>query len=328
MDYVGTIDGEPSPAARGATSSSSSARAPRARLRGAARGRKAGDERTVTVNFPDDYGRGRAGGQGAQFAVTVKEIKRKDLPALDDDFASDAAGFDTLAELREDIAAKLREATSRAWRPSSARPCLDAVVRDSKVDVRPTLVDARAQELWERMLHSLSHQGIDQGRLPAIAGRDEADILEEAKPDAEQALRREAVIAAVIEAEDIEPSEATILAALRGRRARGIDARRSCCERLSAGGRSTLEDLAQRGRSTCGRARHSRSRRAGQARDKLWTPGRRRARRPAALDAGRARISRGRRDTDGRAARPGVGRVLGVRRRQEPDRRAKRSEDQ
>ena len=78
----------------------------------------------------------------------------------------------------------------------------------------PTLVDARAQELWERMLHSLSHQGINKDAYLRIAGRDEDEILEEAKPDAEQALRREAVIAAVIEAEGIEPSEGDILDAL------------------------------------------------------------------------------------------------------------------
>src|SRR4029078_4371596 len=88
-------------------------------------GAKAGDERTVTVDFPDDYGAAELAGKEAQFAVTVKEIKRKDLPALDDDFASDAAGFDTLAELREDIAAKLRDADDSAVEAECGAAVLD-----------------------------------------------------------------------------------------------------------------------------------------------------------------------------------------------------------
>ena len=92
-------------------------------------GAKAGDERTVNVTFPDDYGASELAGKEAEFAVTVKEVKRKDLPELDDDFASDAAGFDTLDELREDIAAKLREADESRVEAEFREAVLDAVVR-------------------------------------------------------------------------------------------------------------------------------------------------------------------------------------------------------
>jgi hypothetical protein len=72
-------------------------------------GARAGEERTVTIEFPDDYGAEELRGRTAEFAVAVKEVKRKDLPELDDDFAVDAAGFDSLQELRDDVRDRLRE---------------------------------------------------------------------------------------------------------------------------------------------------------------------------------------------------------------------------
>jgi trigger factor len=240
-------------------------------------GAKAGDERTVTVSFPDDYGATELAGNEAQFAVTVKEIKRKDLPALDDDFASDAAGFDSLAELREDIMAKLREADEARVEAEFREAVLDAVVKDSKVDVPATLVDARAQELWERMLHSLGHQGISKEAYLRIAGRAEEEILQEAKPDAEQALRREAVIAAVVEAEGIEASEGDVLDALQTTAARERTTPEKLRANLEKAGRleDLRDDLAQRAAiDLLAENATPISVEQAQARDKLWTPGR------------------------------------------------------
>ena len=185
------------------------------RLRGAARRAKAGDEKVVEVTFPEDYGSApHLAGKPAQFEVTVNEVKPKQLPELDDDFATEAGGFDTLDELREDIATRCARPTSASSRPSSARPRSTRSSRAPTLDVPASLVDARAQELWEQMLHSLSHRGITKDAYLRIAQKTEDELLEEAKPDAEQALRREAVLAAVIEAEDIKPSDGDILDAL------------------------------------------------------------------------------------------------------------------
>jgi len=136
-------------------------------------GAKAGEERTITITFPDDYGAEELKGREAQFAVTVNEVKRKELPELDDEFASDAAGFDTLDELREDIATKLREADENKVEAEFREAVLDAVVQDATVDVPDTLVEARARELWDRMLHSLGDQGITRESYLQIAGKTE-----------------------------------------------------------------------------------------------------------------------------------------------------------
>jgi trigger factor len=239
------------------------------------KGAKAGEQRTVKITFPDDYGAEELAGREAEFAVTVNEVKRKDLPELDDEFASDAAGFDTLAELREDVAAKLREADEARVEAEFREAVLDAVVRDSEVEVPDALVEARARELWERMLHQLSHQGIAKEAYLQIAGREEDDIVAEAKPDAEQALRREAVIAAVIEAEGIEPSEGDVLDALQATAAREGTTPEKLRQRLDKAGRldDLRDDLAQRAAVEL-LAEHASAISVDQAkaRDKLWTP--------------------------------------------------------
>ncbi len=255
-------------------------------------GAKAGDERTVKITFPDDYGADELKGRDAEFEVTVNEVKRKELPELDDDFASDAAGFDTLDELREDIASKLREADEDRLEAEFREAVLDAVVADAKVEVPEALVDARARELWDRMIHSLGHQGITRESYLQIAGKDEDEIIAEARPDAEQALRREAVIAAVIEAEEHRavrrrhPRRAAGL----GRRARA-PRRRSCASasrrraastssrRTSPSARRSICSPRTRGRSPSSRPARAtscgpptRSIRRG-SKSPIWTPG-------------------------------------------------------
>jgi trigger factor len=229
-------------------------------------GARAGDKRTVRITFPDDYGAEHLAGQEAEFEVTVNEVKRKELPELDDDFASDAAGFDTLEELREDIATKMREADESK---------VESEFREAVVDVPEALVEARTHELWERMLHSLSHQGISRENYLRIANQSEEDILQQARPDAELALKREAVIAAVVEAEGIEPSDGDVLDALQASAAREGTTPEKLRERLEKAGRldNLREDLAQRLAVDflAERAKPISAEQA-QARDKLWTP--------------------------------------------------------
>jgi trigger factor len=238
-------------------------------------GAKAGEERTVTITFPDDYGADELKGRDAEFAVTINEVKRKELPELDDEFASDAAGFDTLDELREDVAAKLREADESRVEAEFREAVLDAVVENATVDVPDTLVEARARELWERMLHSLGHQGITRENYLRIAGKTEEEIIGDARPEAEQVLRREAVIAAVVEAEGIEPSDGDVLDALQASAAREGTTPEKLRERLEKAGRldELREDLAQR-QAIDFLAENARAMTADQARvrEKLWTP--------------------------------------------------------
>ena len=277
MDYVGSIDGETFAGGEGRDQLlelGSGRLIPgfEEQLTGAT----AGEERTIDVTFPDDYGAEHLAGKAAQFAVTIKEVKRKELPELDDEFASEQVGFDTLGELKEDIATKLREADEQRADAEYREAVLDAVVAGATVTVPDALVEARARELWERMLHSLGHQGISKDAYLQISGKTEEEILDEAKPDAEQALRREAVIAAVIEAEDIAPSDGDVLAALQASATRESTTPEKLRERLESAGRldELREDLAQRAAIDflVEHANPIAPERAA-AREKLWTPG-------------------------------------------------------
>jgi trigger factor len=176
-------------------------------------GASAGETRTVALSFPADYSNQELAGREASFEVTVREVKLKELPALDDDFAVDA-GFDDVTELREDIRRRLIEADEEQVEAEFRQAALDAAVAQAQVALTPELARARAQEMWERMLHSLSHRGISREAYLRLLGREEPEIVAEMEPEAAQALRREAVVTAVVAAEGIRPSEEELLAAV------------------------------------------------------------------------------------------------------------------
>ncbi|HEY4823652.1 MAG TPA: trigger factor [Solirubrobacteraceae bacterium] len=237
-------------------------------------GASAGEQKDVELTFPAEYPAEQLAGRDAVFAVTVKEVKAKELPPVDDDLAIDA-GFDDLAELREDIRARLLENDQARAEAEFRTAALDAAVAAAKVPVTSELIESRTREMWDSRLHSLAHQGISREMLLQITGREEADMLAELKDDAERTLRREAVLTAVVAAEQLQPSEERMLAELA-----------PVAEREGAEPQKLLEDLRSSGReeelreSVAARmAEELIAERASaitpeqaEAREKLWTP--------------------------------------------------------
>ncbi len=201
-----------------------------------------GEERELQVTFPDDYAEPLAG-QDATFEVKVSEVKAKRLPELDDEFASEAAGLDTLEELREDIAGRLRQSDEHEIEHEFERAVVDAAVAAAQIEIPPQLVHARAHEMLEETLTALARQGIAKEMYLQIAGKTEEEIAHEAEPEAEQALRRDAVIAAVVEAEQIEPSEEDLLEVIRPSAERAKSKPEKMLEQLRSSGR--LQRLSQ-----------------------------------------------------------------------------------
>jgi trigger factor len=207
-----------------------------------------GESRTVKVTFPDDYGASELAGRDAEFAVTVRDVKAKQLPDLNDELAEEA-GFDSLEELREDIRTRLAEIETQRIDAEYREAALDAAVAAATIDVPDSLIEARARELWDSMLHSLAHQGISRDAYLSISGRSEEETIEQAKPDAEQALRREAVLAAIAESEQLEPTEEEMLEAVQEASPPGErTSPKKLLERLRANGRldALKDDLSQR----------------------------------------------------------------------------------
>src|SRR5919201_5727755 len=178
-------------------------------------GASGGDERNVSVTFPEDYGAEEVAGKDAVFEVTVKEVKEKELPELDDDFAGEAGGFDTLDELRADIESKVRQAEERVIEQEFRQAAVDAAVANARVDLPHDLVHAKAHEMWHETAHRLQHQGVDPARYLDLVNKTEEDLVVEAEPEAEQALKREAVLAAIVDDAGIEVTDEEAFEALK-----------------------------------------------------------------------------------------------------------------
>ncbi|MBV9606439.1 MAG: trigger factor [Solirubrobacterales bacterium] len=277
IDYVGTVDGEEF---AGGTGRDQLLELGSGRLIPGFEeqlvGASAGDERTVTVTFPEDYQATELAGKQAEFAVTVGEVKEKRLPEVNDDFASEAAGFDTMAELREDIAERLRQIDERALEREFEDAVIEAAVGEAEVEVPDKLVHARAHELLEDTFSMLARQGISKESYLRFSGRDEETLAHEAEPEAAAALKREAVLAAIVEAENIEPTDEEIRQALEPTAERqGTDADK-LLEQLESTGRldrirqevairQAVEKLVAEATPI--------SVEQAKARQKLWTPG-------------------------------------------------------
>jgi trigger factor len=275
VDYLGRVDGEPFKGGEGRDQlvelgSGNLIPGFEEGLEGAA----AGDTREIDLSFPADYPSQELAGAEASFEVTVKEVKHKQLPEVDEDFAVDM-GFDSVAELSEDIRTRLGEADSKRVDAEFREAALDAAAADSHVDTPEALIQAKAREMWDRMLHSLSHRGISREAYLKITGREEDDLIAELSPEAAQSLRREAVIAAIVAAEQIVPSEDDLLEVVTPTAEREEIEPQKLLEELRESGRleAIREDLAARQavELIASEAKPIPIEQA-QAREKLWTP--------------------------------------------------------
>jgi len=276
VDFVGSVDGEPFAGgeARDYMLEIGSGRLVEGfeeQLVGA----KAGDRRSIEIDFPDDYHSDDLRGRHASFEVELKDVKEKELPALDDDFASEASEFDTLDELRADIERKLEEAQASSIEEEFREAVVDAAAAQASVDLPDELVTARAEEMWERMAHALGHQNIDPETYLKASGKTREQVIEEAKPDAAAQLSRESVLEAVAERESIEVSDEELLERVRRSAEReGVTAEK-LLERLRKTGRDAVlrHDLRLR-KAVDLLVEHAEpiEIEKAKAREKLWTP--------------------------------------------------------
>jgi trigger factor len=237
-------------------------------------GAEAGEERRVEVTFPDEYGAEDLAGKDAVFTVQVKEVREKRLPDLDDDFAADNSDFDTLEELRADIEQRLEHAAGHRADHAFRDAALEAAVENAEIEIPEEIAQARATEIWERVERSLSQRGMDPETYLKIQDKTREEAIADAREDAEAGLRREAVLEAIAEAEEIEVGEDELLEALRppaGQKGKP----EKLLKRIRAEGRDALliEEIRMRKAAdlVVDEAQEVEMDRA-EARSKLWTP--------------------------------------------------------
>ena len=238
-------------------------------------GAKAGEEREVKVGFPDDYQAEHLSGKDAVFKVEVKEVREKVLPELDDEFASDASEFETLEELRADIREKVGEALDSRAEEDFRIAAVDVAVEAATVDVPADLVTARASERWERVERQLAQRGMDPNAYLQMQGKTREELIEESKPDAERELKREAVVTAIAEAEEIEVSEEELVEALEHSAEHERTTPEKLLQRLRENGRDAMlvEDLkARKAIELIADAATPIPLEQAEAREQIWTP--------------------------------------------------------
>jgi trigger factor len=238
-------------------------------------GARPGEERQVEVSFPEDYQAEHLSGKDAVFDVKVKEVREKILPELDDDFAADASEFDTLEELRSDIREKVAAALGNRAEEDFRIAAVDAAVGAATVDVPADLVTARSTERWERMERQLAQRGMDPNAFLQMQGKTRDELIEESKPDAEQELKREAVVTAIAEAEAIEVSDEELTEALEHSAEHERTTPEKLLARLRENGRDRMvvEDIrARKAIELIAEAAQPIPLEQAEAREQIWTP--------------------------------------------------------
>ncbi len=238
-------------------------------------GASPGDEREVKVTFPSDYPAEQLAGSEVVFTVQVKEVREKVLPELDDDFVSEASEFETLEELRDDIRTRLSEAVDARVKQDFRIAVIDAAVAGATVELPDHLSTARATERWERVERQIASQGMDPAAYLQMQGKTRDEVIEESKPDAEQELKREAVLTAIAEEEEIEVSEEEMVEALSHAAEHERTSPEKLLKRLRESGREAMvsEDIrVRKAIDLIEEAAVPIAMEQAEAREKLWTP--------------------------------------------------------
>jgi len=234
-----------------------------------------GETREVAVSFPTDYQAESLAGEDAVFTVEVKEVREKVLPDLDDEFAAEASEFDTLGELRADIAERLAKALGERAEQDFRVAAVDAAAAEAKVELPEELAKARAAERWERVERRLAQQGMNPDAYLQMEDKTREQVIEESRPEAEAELRREAVLAAIAEAEGIEVSEEEMVEALEHSAEHERTTPEKLLKRLRESGRDAMirEDVRfRKAIDLLAESAQPIAKERAEAREQIWTP--------------------------------------------------------
>ena len=170
-------------------------------------GKNIGDDVEVNVTFPENYQAEELQGKPAVFKVKIKEIKVKELPELDDDFAQDVSNFDTIAEYKEDLKKKLTENKEEALKREREEAVIGKILENAQMDIPEQMVDAQTRQMTQEFAQRLSSQGLSIDQYMQFTGLTPQKMIEELKPQALKRIQSRLVLEAVVAAENIETTE-------------------------------------------------------------------------------------------------------------------------
>ena len=170
-------------------------------------GAEIGKEVEVNVTFPENYQAEELKGKAALFKCTVKEIKEKELPELDDEFASEVSEFETLAEYKEDIKKNLSERKAQEAKRAKEDAVIDAIINDSDIEIPDPMLETEQRHMADDFGQRIQMQGINLEQYFQITGSSYDTLVEQIKPQAEKRIKSRLVLEAVAAKEGIEVSE-------------------------------------------------------------------------------------------------------------------------
>lgn len=170
-------------------------------------GKKKGETCDVNVTFPTEYHADELAGKPAKFVVTIKEIKRNELPELNDEFASEVSDFDTLEEYKADIRKKLQEKKEQDAKVENENKVIEKVVENATMELPQPMVDTQAREMVENYARRLQSQGLNINDYMKYTGMTPDKLMEQMCPEAEKRIKTRLVLEKVAEVENVEVSD-------------------------------------------------------------------------------------------------------------------------
>ena len=164
-------------------------------------------EKEVNVTFPENYHANDLAGKPAVFKCTVKAIKVKELPELDDEFAKDVSEFDTLEEYKADIAKNLKERKESVAKRETEDKAVDAVIENAQMDIPEAMIQNQIQQLMQDFIRRMQSQGLSIDQYYQFTGLDNAKIQEQMRPQALKRIQSRLVLEKIAEVENIQISD-------------------------------------------------------------------------------------------------------------------------
>ena len=170
-------------------------------------GKNLNETADINVTFPEEYHAPDLAGKDAVFTVTVKAIKEKELPELDDEFAAEVSEFETLEDYKADIKEKIRDRKKEAANTERENKIVDAAVEAATMDIPEAMIEEQVQQMTDEFAQRLSYQGLSMEQYLMFSGMDAQKFADDLKPQAVKRIETRLVLEAIAKAEDITASE-------------------------------------------------------------------------------------------------------------------------
>ena len=170
-------------------------------------GAEIGNEVEVKVTFPEDYQAEELQGKEAVFKCTVKEIREKEIPELDDEFASEVSEFDTLAEYKEDVRKNLIEKKEKDAEAARENEAVQAAVEASEIEIPEAMLETQQRQMVDEFAQRITMQGMSMEQYMQFTGATYEKMIEQVKPQAEERIRARLVLEAIVKAENIAATD-------------------------------------------------------------------------------------------------------------------------